>query len=173
MNLLHDINPGNEDKINVIIEIPEGSRNKYEYDKELNIFALDRPLHSKFSYPADYGFVPQSHCDDGDPLDAFVLMRNSVFPGILVPSRPVAVIHMVDGGEQDDKLICVPVKDKYYANIHDKEDLPEQLLKEIEHFLKRYKEVKGGEVEITGIEGAAKAKEVFKASLALYQEQKK
>ena len=171
MNLLKDVSPGTEDKMNVIIEIPEGSRNKYEYDKKLKMFTLDRPLQSKFAYPADYGFIPQTHCDDGDPLDAFVLMRNSVFPGILVSSRPVAVVHMVDGGEQDDKLICVPVKDKYYANIKDKNDLPEQLLKEIEHFLKRYKEVKGGDVQITGIKGASKAKEVFHKAIELYNSQ--
>ena len=119
MNLLSDISPGTEDNMNVIIEIPEGSRNKYEYDKEHNIFALDRPLQSKFAYPADYGFLPQTHCDDGDPLDAFVLMRSSVYPGILVPSRPVAVVYMEDDGEQDDKLICVPIKDKHYENVKD------------------------------------------------------
>ncbi|MBT4446925.1 inorganic diphosphatase [Candidatus Woesearchaeota archaeon] len=172
MNLLTDIAPGTEDNMNVIIEIPEGSRNKYEYDKKNNIFALDRPLNSKFAYPADYGFIPQTHCDDGDPLDAFVLMREPVFPGILVPARPVAVLIMEDGGEQDDKLVCVPIKDKYADKIQDKEDLPEQLLKEIKHFLEHYKDVKGGNVKITAIEGKAKAIEVFKASIELYKQQK-
>ncbi len=169
MNLLKNINPGTTEKMNVIIEIPEGSRNKYEYDKKLKIFTLDRPLQSKFAYPADYGFIPQTHCEDGDPLDAFVLMRESVYPGILVPSRPVAVVYMQDDNEEDNKLICVPIKDKYYDNVKDLPDLPKQQIAEIKHFLERYKEIKGGNVKIIDIKGVKNAKEVFNSSIALYK----
>lgn len=170
MNLLKDIAPGSSDEMNVIIEIPEGSRNKYEYDKESNMFALDRVMHSKFSYPYDYGFIPQTLCEDGDPLDAFVLMRSRTFAGCLIKVRAVGVLFMKDDGEQDDKLICVPVKDKYYENVKDLSDLPEQLVKEVKHFLEHYKDVKGGKVEVTSVEGAAKAREVFEASCKMYKE---
>ena len=170
MNYLKDIKPGSIDKMNVIIEIPEGSKNKYEYDKENNVFALDRPLNSKFGYPYDYGFVPQTHCEDGDPLDAFVIMRTPTFPGCLVPSRAIGVMIMDDGGEQDDKLICVPAKDKYYNNIKDLKDLPKQMLDEIKHFLEHYKDVKGGKVTITSVEGKQKASEVFEGSIKMYKD---
>ncbi len=171
MDLLRDISPGTEDEVNVIIEIPKGSRNKYEYDKKNRVFAFDRVLYSPFHYPADYGFVPQTHCDDGDPLDAYVIMREPTFPGILIKARPIAVMHMVDGGEQDDKLICVPVDDPFYKDVKDKNDLPESFLKEVQHFMERYKDLQGKKVEVSGFENAAKAKIVFKEARELYKKQ--
>src|SRR3989344_3347771 len=148
MDPLHDIPPGEDNEVNVIIEIPKGSRNKYEYDKKHRIFAFDRTLYSPFHYPADYGFVPQTHCEDGDPLDAFVLMREPTFPGILIKVRPIAVMHMIDGGEEDDKLICVPVADPFYNGAKDVKDLPEYFLKEVQHFMERYKDLQGKKVDV-------------------------
>jgi inorganic pyrophosphatase len=171
MNLLNDVPFGKENELNVIIEIPRGSRNKYEYDKSLQLFALDRPLNSSFAYITDYGFVPQTHCDDGDPLDAFVIMRHATYPGIVIKSRPIGVLFMTDSGEQDDKLICVPCNDPYYKDVKDLKDLPGQLIKEIKHFLEHYKDVKGGNVEITAVEGASRAKQVVKAAVELYKKQ--
>ncbi len=171
MDLLKDIPHGTEDEINVIVEVPKGSRNKYEYDKKLRMFAFDRKLYSPFHYPADYGFVPQTHCDDGDPLDAYVLMREPTYPGILIKARPIAVMHMVDGDEQDDKLICVPVDDPFYNDFKDKKDLPEHFLKEVKHFMERYKDLEGKKVDVSGFESAAKAKKVFHDAVELYKKQ--
>jgi inorganic pyrophosphatase len=168
---LHDIPAGTDKEVNVIVEIPKGSRNKYEYDKKHRVFAFDRIVYTPFHYPADYGFIPQTHCDDGDPLDAYVLMREPTFPGILIKARPVAVMHMVDGGEQDDKLICVPVDDPYYKDVKDIKDLPEHLFKELQHFMERYKDLQGKEVNVSGFGGSEKAKKVLKASMELYKKQ--
>ncbi len=172
VDMLHDIPSGTENEINVIIEIPQGSRNKYEYDKKHRVFAFDRILYSPFHYPADYGFVPQTYCEDGDPLDAFVMMRESTYPGILIKARALAVMRMMDSGEADDKLICVPIDDPYYSNLKDVKDLPEHFLKEIKHFMERYKDLQGKEVKVSGFEGVAKAKEELKKAMKRYQEQK-
>ncbi|HLC52035.1 MAG TPA: inorganic diphosphatase [Candidatus Nanoarchaeia archaeon] len=170
VDLLNDIPSGNGNEVNVIIEIPKGSRNKYEYNKKHRVFAFDRILFSPFHYPADYGFVPQTHCEDGDPLDAYVIMRESTFPGILIKARPVAVMHMNDSGETDDKLICVPIDDPFFEGVKDIKDLPSHFLKEIRHFMERYKDLQGKEVKVSGFEGASKAKDVFKAAVELYKE---
>ncbi len=169
MDLVKDISPGTENEINVIVEIPKGCRNKYEYDKEKKLFALDRVIYSPFVYSADYGFVPQSLCEDGDPLDAYVLMREPTFPGILIKSRPVALMVMIDGGESDSKLICVPVDDPFYKDVKDLKDLPEHFLKEIKHFMEHYKDLQGKKVEVKGFKGAKEAKEEFQKSLKLYK----
>ncbi len=169
MDLMRNIPAGSEEEMNVIIEIPQGSRNKYEYDKKNRVFAFDRVLYSPFHYPADYGFVPQTHCEDGDPLDAYVLMREPTFPGILIKARSIAVMHMIDSGEEDNKLICVPVDDPYYDGVKDLEDLPGHLLKEIQHFMERYKDLQGKKVEVTGFKGAAEAKAEFTKSVVAYK----
>src|SRR3954463_5929362 len=111
MNLWHDIEPGSTDEINVIIEIPKGSKNKYEIDKKTGLIALDRVSHTSQDFPYDYGFVPQTLWHDGDPLDVVVLTTHALFPGILVRVRPVALLHMIDSGDQDDKMIAVPCDD--------------------------------------------------------------
>jgi inorganic pyrophosphatase len=169
MDLIKEISPGNEDHINVIVEIPMGSKNKLEYDKEHKIFALDRVLYSTFAYPADYGFIPQTLCEDNDPLDAFVVMRQGTYPGILIKCRPIAVMYMVDGGEQDDKLICVPADDPYFKDFTDKDHMPEHFLAELKHFMEHYKDLEGKKVEITGYGGVKEAKKVFNAAVKLYK----
>jgi inorganic pyrophosphatase len=169
MNILHDIKWGETpEKINVIIEINKGSKNKYEIDKETGIIALDRVLHSSQDYPFDYGFVPQTHWHDGDALDVVLLTTYPLFPGCLVEARPVAVVHMVDAGERDEKVIAVPTSDPRWDNVHDLSDINPHTLKEIEHFFLTYKMLQGKKVEITSTEGRDAAIEAIKESVILY-----
>ncbi len=172
MNLLHDIEAGKNvpESINVIIEINKGSKNKYEIDKETGIIALDRAMHTSQDYPFDYGFVPQTLWDDGDALDVVVLTTYALFPGILVRARPVAVMHMVDGGEADEKIIAVPTDDPRWDDVKDLSDVNKHTLKEIEHFFSTYKKLQNKSVEINGFEGADKAKEAVTRSISLYKE---
>jgi Inorganic pyrophosphatase len=109
MHLWHDIEPGDSvpDIVNVIVEIPKGSQNKYEYDKDKNIIKLDRVLFSPLHYPGDYGIVPRTLADDGDPLDALVLLSNPTYPGVLIEAIPIGLLRMIDSGMNDDKLLCV------------------------------------------------------------------
>ena len=172
MNLLHDIEPGTADEMNVIIEIPKGSKNKYEIDKETGMIALDRVMHTSQDYPFDYGFVPQTLWDDGDALDVLLLTTYPLAPGILVRARPVAVLKMVDGGESDDKVIAVPTEDPRFDTIKDLKDVNPHTLKEIEHFFATYKKIQNKEVETNGFEDAASAKAGFKRSIKMYQESK-
>ena len=123
----------------VVIEIPRGSRNKYEIDHEDGKVYLDRRLFTATTYPADYGFVPDTLAGDGDPLDALVLLEDPVYPGVWVEARPVGVLYMRDEAGEDAKLICVPPKEPRFAGVHDISDLTPQLVEEIEHFFNVYK----------------------------------
>ena len=172
MNWLTDIAPGTEDHMNVIIEIPMGSKNKLEYDKKNNIIALDRVLYSSFAYPADYGFIPQTLCEDGDPIDAFIIMRQGTYPGVLIKARPLAIMYMNDGGEEDNKLICVPADDPYFREFTDKEHMPSHFLEELQHFMEHYKDLEGKKVSITGFGDEKKAKEEFHKAIKMYKENK-
>ncbi len=169
MNLIKEIDPGTKDKINVIIEINKGSKNKYEIDKQTGLIMLDRAMYTTQDYPFDYGFVPQTLWDDGDPLDVLVLTTYPLFPGILVKVRPVAVVNMIDDGESDAKIIAVPVKDPRFDDIHDLKDINKHTLKEIEHFYKTYKNLQDKVVEINGIDGADKAMEAFEKAIENYK----
>lgn len=169
MNLWHEIDPGTKDKMDVIIEINKGSKNKYEIDKKTGLIALDRVMHTGQDYPFDYGFVPQSLWHDGDPLDVVVLSTYSFIPGVLVKCRPVAVIHMVDGGEADEKIIAVPVSDPRFQNVEDLGDINPHTLKEIEHFFLTYKNLQNKKVEVNGIEGKDVAEKAFEESLEIYK----
>src|SRR5687767_111375 len=110
------------DSVNVIIEIPAGSKNKYEYDEELHAIKLDRVGYAAMAHPYDYGFIPETMCEDGDHLDAFVILDHSVFPGCVVEARPIGMMNMLDDGEGDEKIICVPAKDPRYDHIQDLKD---------------------------------------------------
>jgi inorganic pyrophosphatase len=125
--------------IHVIIEIPRGSRNKYEIDHEDGRVYLDRRLFTATTYPADYGFLPETLAGDGDPLDALVLLEDPVYPGVVVECRPVGVLYMQDEAGEDAKLICVPPKEPRFANVHELADLTPQLVEEIQHFFNVYK----------------------------------
>ena len=173
MNLLHDIAPGTKDEMNVIIEIPRGSKNKYEIDKETGIIALDRVLHSAQDYPFDYGFVPQTLWDDGDALDVVLLTTHPLLPGILVRARPVGILPMVDGGDPDEKVLAVPSDDPRFAHVKDLADVNPHVLKEISHFFSTYKQVQHKEVSVGAFQGRAEAETAFARAVALYAENQK
>jgi inorganic pyrophosphatase len=140
--------------IHVVIEIPRGSRNKYEIDHETGHVFLDRRLFTATTYPADYGFLPNTLGDDGDPLDALVLLEDPVYPGIWVDARPVGVMWMQDEAGGDAKIICVPPKEPRWKEVQDLRDLPEELLEEIKHFFDVYKALEPGKMSNTqGFEG--------------------
>ena len=170
MNLWHDIDPGTQSSMNVIIEINKGSKNKYEIDKKTGLIALDRVMHTGQDYPFDYGFVPQSLWHDNDPLDVVVLTTYPLVPGVMVAARPVAVVHMVDGGEADEKIIAVPVEDPRFDTVREIGDINPHTLKEIEHFFLTYKQLQKKTVEINGIEGRAEAENAFLESVKLYSD---
>ena len=130
--------------IDAIIEIPRGSRNKYEVDHESGRVRLDRVLFTPFVYPVDYGYFDNTLGGDGDPLDALVLLEFPVFPGVVVEVRPVAVLPMEDDGGIDEKILCVPAKDKRWQHIQDIDDVPQQLKDELEHFFTHYKDLEPG-----------------------------
>ena len=172
MHLWHDVSVGENapDEITVIIEIPKGSNNKYEIDKETGMIGLDRVLFGDDLFPADYGFIPQTLWEDGDALDAYVLTTNNLFPGCVLTVRPVGIIRMIDGGEGDDKLICVPTKDIRFKDIKDLSDVPQADVQALKSFLENYKKLQNIKVEITGIEDAAAAKEAVRKGMELYKE---
>ncbi len=168
MNLWHDIEPGTEKEIVTIIEINKGSKNKYEIDKKTGLIALDRAMHSSQDYPFDYGFVPQTLWDDGDPLDVVVLTTYPLFPGVMVKVRPVAVMNMIDAGESDAKIIAVPVDDPRFADVKDLADVNKHTIKEIKHFFETYKQIQNKLVEIPTIGGAADAEAAFTKAVEQY-----
>jgi inorganic pyrophosphatase len=132
------------------VEIPGGSRNKYEYDPELGGLVLDRRLFTSMAYPADYGFLEGTLGEDGDPLDVLVLVAEPTFPGCRIRVRPVGVFHMEDEKGPDDKVLCVPVGDPSSERIQDVADLADELRDEIEHFFRRYKELEHKKTETYG-----------------------
>lgn len=154
--------------VNVVIEIPAGSKNKYEYDEELDVIKLDRVGYAAMAHPYDYGFIPETRCEDGDHLDAFVLLDHSAFPGCVVAARPVGIMWMIDDGEADEKLICVPAKDPRYDHITELDQLSPHLPKEVQHFFEHYKDLQGKKCEIKGWGNAAEAREMVTKSQAAY-----
>ena len=167
-NVWHDVPLGDNapEEINAIIEIASGSKNKYEIDKETGLVALDRV--NAQEYPFDYGLIPQTYWEDDDPLDAVIIATYPFMPGALIPVRPLAIMHMIDGGEGDDKIICVPAGDKHFAHLSDLDDLNPRQLKEIEHFFKTYKQIDEKEVEVTGFEDKAAAHAAINKGIELY-----
>lgn len=170
MNLLHDITPGEPNKINVIIEINKGSKNKYEIDKNTGIIALDRVAHTAQDFPFDYGFIPQTLWDDGDAVDVILLTTHSLHPGILVRARTVAIMNMVDDGNNDDKIIAVPVDDPRWNDVKGLSDINKHTIKEMEHFYSTYKKVQGKEVKVSGFKGREEAEKAFYRGVKLYKE---
>ncbi len=162
--------PDLPEKVWAMIEIPKGSRNKYEYSKELGTYQLDRVLHSPMHYPGEYGFIPQTIYDDGDPMDIIVLMADETFPGCAIEARPIALMRMVDDGEKDDKILAVPAEDPRFYDYQEKEDVPPHMLKEIAHFFETYKDLEEGkEVSVRGWDGKDKALQAVEHSVELYK----
>lgn len=170
MNLWHDIDSGDSENINVIVEINKGSKNKYEIDKKTGLIALDRVAETTQDFPFDYGFVPQTLWHDGDPLDVVMLTTHALMPGILVRVRAIAIMNMIDDGDSDDKIIAVPTDDPRWLNVNDISDINPHTLKEIEHFYSTYKKIKGKEVHIAGFKGKAEALKAFLEGQKLYQD---
>lgn len=130
--------------LNVVIEIPRGSRNKYEYNEEFDLISLDRVLHSTLFYPTDYGFIPQTRSEDGDHLDILVLITQPTFPGCVLQARPIGLLDMEDEAGRDWKIIAVADQDPYYKHINDIDDINIHLRKEIQHFFEAYKHLEAG-----------------------------
>jgi inorganic pyrophosphatase len=153
----------------VIVEIPKGSRNKYEMDHDSGEIWLDRMLFTAMQYPTDYGFFPNTHAEDGDPLDALVLLQDSTFPGCHIHVRPVAVFWMTDEKGPDAKILCVPAHDPRWSDTQDIDDVPEHLLHEIGHFFDAYKHLEPGKgSETRGWEGSAAAEQAIADARAAY-----
>lgn len=147
------------DEIDVVIEIPKGSRNKYEYDHDRHLIRLDRRLFTATVYPADYGFVPETLSEDGDPLDALVLLDDPTFPGCWITARPVGVFWMTDDAGPDAKLLCVPADDPRWEQVADLDGLPAHLTDEIQHFFDVYKALEPHKYsDVRGWEDAAQAR---------------
>lgn len=172
MNVWHDISYGEKapDEVNLIVEIPMGSQNKYEIDKDTGLLKLDRVLYSPFHYPGDYGFIPRTLGQDGDPLDGLVLIKFSTYPLTLMAVRPVGVLRMVDSGDNDEKVLCVPVDDVRHDDAHALTDVPQAVQNEIAHFFETYKHLEGKKVKINGWGDTQEAKKIIQESIARYQE---
>jgi inorganic pyrophosphatase len=162
--------PDSQDSVDVVIEIPQGSRNKYEVDHASGRIRLDRTLFTSTMYPADYGFVPDTLAEDGDPIDAMVLVSEPTFPGCLVSARPIGVFWMSDEHGPDAKLLCVPDRDPRFAGMADIGDLDQFLLKEIWHFFDVYKTLEPGKSTNTrGWGGVIEARQALDEAFDRYR----
>lgn len=171
-HLWHNLSPGPKppEIIYAVVEVPKGSRNKYEYSKKAGVIKLDRVLYSPLHYPGDYGFVPQSYYPDGDPLDVLVMMTEATFPGCVIEARPIGMLRLIDAGETDDKILSVPAHDPNFSDYHDLPDVHPHYPKEIEHFFLTYKHLEGKKVESKGWANRDEAIKAITFSMELYRE---
>jgi inorganic pyrophosphatase len=175
MTNLLDLDPGADspEVVRMIVEIPKNSANKYEYDKKLGIFRLDRALYSPVHYPGDYGFIPGTLADDGDPLDVLVLVEAPSFPGCLIEVRPVGLLHLIDQSEEDLKVLAVPNGNPRYDQIHTIDQIFPHVRREIEHFFAIYKELQGAVMKSQGWRGPIEARRAIVESRQAYLTAKK
>lgn len=168
----HDISIGPDapEIIEVIIEIPQGGKVKYELDKDSGMLRVDRMLYSSVVYPANYGFIPQSYADDEDPLDVLVLAQEPVEPLCLLRARPIGLMSMVDEGQEDAKVICIHVDDPAFNDYYDISDLPEHRLRELHQFFQDYKKLEEKEVLVKDFSDANVARETVLRSMEQYKE---
>ncbi|HIH24854.1 TPA: inorganic diphosphatase [Candidatus Woesearchaeota archaeon] len=159
-----------DDFVHAVIEIPEGSSNKFEYDKEYGIIRLDRVLFTSTHYPANYGFVPRTYADDDDPLDILVLCTQRMVPGVLMRARVLGMFFMVDGDELDIKIIAASSNDPTFADIIDIHQLPHHVLSEMTHFFEVYKELEHKKTKVMKTKGRADALEAIEKSRKAYDE---
>ena len=155
--------------VNAIIEIPKGSRAKYEIDKESGLIKLDRVIYASMYYPLNYGFIPQTLGEDHDPLDIVVLTQVTVVPRCLISSKVIGVMQMIDRGEADDKIIAVAENDPSVSHINDVKDLPPHLLAELKHFFENYKTLENKKVVVDEIKSREEAYQVIEASINFYR----
>lgn len=161
--LLYDIDPGPDtpELVRMIVEIPKNSSNKYEYDHNLGMFRLDRALYSPVHYPGDYGFIPGTRADDGDPLDVLTLVEEPSFPGCLIEVRPIGILNMIDQNQCDQKILAVPNRNPRYENVHTLDDVFAHVRREIEHFFNIYKELENRETATLGWGGPGEARKII------------
>ncbi len=171
MNIWHDISPKRitPEDFYAVIEISKGDKNKYELDKETGLLKLDRVLFTSTHYPANYGFIPRTFADDGDPLDVLVLCSETILPLTLVECKPIGMLNMIDGDSRDEKIIAVPFNDPNYNCYNDIKDLPKHVFEEIRHFFSVYKSLENGkETSVAEVSGAKKAKDTIKKCIECY-----
>src|SRR5262249_16539957 len=161
------------DRVNAVIEIPQGSVHKYEYDKELHVFRLDRTLHSPVHYPGDYGFFPSTLSLDGDPLDVLVLVDAPSFPGCVMEVRPIGVLNMLDQGKPDEKVLAVGKNNPRYKDVWNYSEIYPHMLLEITHFFSIYKDLEGKRIEIKGWHDASHARDAILQSHRRFVENEK
>lgn len=172
MNIWHDIDPKRitPDEFIAVIEIPKGSKQKYELDKKTGLLILDRILYTSTHYPANYGFIPHTLADDGDPLDVLVLCSESLLPLSLVKVYPIGVITMNDNGKNDEKIIAIPFTDPNYNSYKTIADLPKHVFDEMQHFFSVYKQLEGKNTAVNTVRGREDAIAIIKKSLASYKD---
>lgn len=170
-NPWHHVSPGDHipEFVNGIIEIPKGTRAKYELDKESGLLKLDRVLYSSVYYPANYGFIPQSYCEDKDPLDILIISQIDVVPLCIVPAKVIGVMRMLDNGEADDKIIAVAAGDPSVSHIQDIAELPQHFISELRHFFEEYKTLEHKAVVVEEFLAKALAQRILNESLVMYK----
>lgn len=172
MNVWHDISPKviKKDRFMAVIEIPKGSKVKYELDKTTGLLKMDRILYTSTHYPANYGFIPRTYAEDGDPLDVLLICSETLVPMSLVECAPIGVIKMLDNGANDEKIICVPVNDPTYNHIDDISELPSHIFDEMKHFFTVYKNLEHKETVIDDVQNRQEAIEIVQKCIERYSE---
>ncbi len=173
MHPIHDLDSGPDvpGRVNAYVEIPRGSRNKYEVDEYTGLLRFDRLLYSAVHYPGDYGFVPRTLAEDGDPLDVLILITAPTFPGCLMEVRPLGMFEMRDEKGRDNKVLAVPVSDPFMEEYHDLDDVSPHTLREIDHFFAVYKELEGKETTTGGWHGREAAYVAIRRAIQRYEEE--
>ena len=171
MNIWHDIDPKAiaKNDFTAIIEIPKGSKCKYELDKYTGLLKLDRILYTSTHYPANYGFIPRTYADDGDPLDVLVLCSEPIYPMTLIRVYPIGVMRMTDGGKMDDKIIAIPFSDPTYLGITSIDELPPHIFDEIMHFFSVYKQLENKQTAVKTLLDRAEAEEIIQETIEAYK----
>jgi len=167
---MHKLGPGADapEIVNAVVEIPTGSRIKYEIDHETGLVHVDRVLYSPFHYPAEYGFIPNTLAPDGDPCDVLILINGTTYPGVVIHARPIALLRMHDDKGQDDKVLCVAHNDPSYDHVQTLADLPPHFMKEVEHFFVTYKDLEEKDVHSDGWVGKEEAMAFVRQCIAAY-----
>jgi inorganic pyrophosphatase len=170
MNIWHDINPSavSPESFSAVIEIPKGSRTKYELDKSTGLMRLDRILYTSTHYPANYGFIPRTYGDDGDPLDVLLICNQALEPMSLVRAYPIGVITMIDNGRFDEKIIAIPFNDPNYNQYKSIDELPKHIFDEMAHFFKVYKNLENKDTAVNEVQGRDEAIKIINSAIDHY-----
>ncbi|MBR3963899.1 MAG: inorganic diphosphatase [Clostridia bacterium] len=170
MNIWHDIDPAliTPEDFSALVEISKGSNCKYELDKGTGLLRLDRVLYTSTHYPANYGFIPRTYADDGDPLDVLIIGSEAILPMTLVQVYPIGVMRMIDGGKLDDKIIAVAMSDPNYNNIKTIDELPSHIFDEIMHFFTVYKQLENKQTAVRELFGPDEAKKIIQEAIDSY-----